>query len=1117
MKFVYMFQVHAKGCLAALFAALLLSACGGGDQVSADAPQSVKAFAALATPQPSISVVSLTKVSETRISRTVYDYVFKVTFQNGNLDQTGVTANLTATGPGTTVLDGSVTVGDMVANAVSTPADTITLRQDRTYTFDQTAIKWNIMSIASGGSLADANLTSVSFGASSDGNVYGIAGTDFNKLIALNITGGSPGDQYSLSLSCGLPRVSVAQVNSEWRLMVKGIDFPIGSQFDICLRVVNLTTNKFVMLAFKMIALTPTNTGRVSIPPQGSGTFTTSNGYAIQFNGNNLGSNIIASFFEAPGPDGDRIFTITFNTDVTNAGMKVQLPDWNAPPALKATAAALRRMTAAPTTQTSTPLPATLPDPYPANRQNLGYKWNKVLGSGAISASLDNSLMRIPDKLAPDVSWLLDTAIPASSDSSTPAYPSTITSHQTEVSALYSILEQQSWDIGDAEVVIFVNGFQIEPHVNGTNFLELQGGGQDTWGEFPRLAKNSALFGGKRLIPFEFRWATNARFSDVADDLAKSIKLIENNLNLNGTTKRINIVAHSFGGLLVKTLLANRQTSSELSTAKNLVKSVMTLGTPHSGVKPYSNPISYLPKGTDFDLIINCKQASCYEAGIEGTILSPSINVSQKKILYGDSQQVMDDKSTAVEVYAGYLPTILSKLPLLPIDFYVGIGLRGDSKIGDAGDKLISFDGQRFAPTYVGQDLRGDFLGNPTPILGVYTETLAGGVRVHERILGTSYRPLGGALSKLIFDSPRSNGYAHQANLPVLIGVTDGSSIQGWGLEANISEGCEVGSDLICPHASLRLLRDLLMAPVPVVDSASPTTLVGNNTSQSLVISGSNFLTMSMVQYKGAIATSNSWMIVPLHGAGPIVSPTQISLTVLPQVGETSLDFRVCRQTPVGDADCSSGTQTVAVTAPIVCTYPNALINGICVMPTTSTIPLTVSSWRLWIFNVPPFYAPPGIGVFEETAEGLKFYESVWRGGAIIFTNSDYPFAGKTLYAKLKFNGGATFGDAGIGISFSCTTEPCGYERLVNLSTGNSYNGSTRISDNTWYFVRSAINSSGFISVTATGNYDDQGGTIVQTYSRTFSAYSNRGKPTIYFGDTSAPTVTTVLGELIIK
>ncbi len=89
-------------------------------------------------------VVSLTQLSETRVSRTVYDYVYRVTVKNGTQPQTAVIAKLTAAGTGTTILDGTSAVGDMVANATSTPTDTITLRHDRTYAFNPGALVWQV-------------------------------------------------------------------------------------------------------------------------------------------------------------------------------------------------------------------------------------------------------------------------------------------------------------------------------------------------------------------------------------------------------------------------------------------------------------------------------------------------------------------------------------------------------------------------------------------------------------------------------------------------------------------------------------------------------------------------------------------------------------------------------------------------------------------------------------------------------------------------------------------------------------------------------------------------------------------------------------------------------------
>ena len=90
-----------------------------------------------------IDVVSLTKLSETRITRTEYDYVFAVTVQNGSQAVTNAAQTLTASGPGTSIIDGDVIVGDIAANAQATPADTIKIRHDRSIPFNQSAFVWS--------------------------------------------------------------------------------------------------------------------------------------------------------------------------------------------------------------------------------------------------------------------------------------------------------------------------------------------------------------------------------------------------------------------------------------------------------------------------------------------------------------------------------------------------------------------------------------------------------------------------------------------------------------------------------------------------------------------------------------------------------------------------------------------------------------------------------------------------------------------------------------------------------------------------------------------------------------------------------------------------------------
>lgn len=123
-----------------------ITSCGG-EVSSVSESQSAKLAATAVTvlPTADLKVVTLTKMSETRVSRTVFDYVFQVTIKNTGTDaHTGVVANLTGVGSGTMILDGTVLAARIAANSSVTPADTITLRHDRAFVFAQSALSWQV-------------------------------------------------------------------------------------------------------------------------------------------------------------------------------------------------------------------------------------------------------------------------------------------------------------------------------------------------------------------------------------------------------------------------------------------------------------------------------------------------------------------------------------------------------------------------------------------------------------------------------------------------------------------------------------------------------------------------------------------------------------------------------------------------------------------------------------------------------------------------------------------------------------------------------------------------------------------------------------------------------------
>ncbi|MFC3114822.1 pectate lyase family protein [Cellvibrio fontiphilus] len=90
-----------------------------------------------------LNVVALNKLSETRIDRTTYDYVFSVTVKNGEQAITNAAQTLTASGAGTTILDGNVVIGDLASGEQITPTDTIKIRHNRATAFNPSALVWS--------------------------------------------------------------------------------------------------------------------------------------------------------------------------------------------------------------------------------------------------------------------------------------------------------------------------------------------------------------------------------------------------------------------------------------------------------------------------------------------------------------------------------------------------------------------------------------------------------------------------------------------------------------------------------------------------------------------------------------------------------------------------------------------------------------------------------------------------------------------------------------------------------------------------------------------------------------------------------------------------------------
>jgi acetylornithine deacetylase/succinyl-diaminopimelate desuccinylase-like protein len=136
-------------------ACLALAACGGGGgdassggTATGDAANDPKAALAAGGGADAKLAdgreITLRMVSETRVSRTVYDYVYDIVLKNNGTALTNGVVTLTAAGAGTTVVGDSVPVGEVDANATVMPFGTIKLRHDRSVPFNAQALAWSV-------------------------------------------------------------------------------------------------------------------------------------------------------------------------------------------------------------------------------------------------------------------------------------------------------------------------------------------------------------------------------------------------------------------------------------------------------------------------------------------------------------------------------------------------------------------------------------------------------------------------------------------------------------------------------------------------------------------------------------------------------------------------------------------------------------------------------------------------------------------------------------------------------------------------------------------------------------------------------------------------------------
>jgi len=285
---------------------------------------------------------------------------------------------------------------------------------------------------------------------------------------------------------------------------------------------------------------------------------------------------------------------------------------------------------------------------------------------------------------------------------------------ESEQSArLYSLCEEENYSdqCEDMTPVLFIHGY------NRGFFSAGFGGGDGTWGKLPELIAEEGY------AVFEFQWKTNSRFNDSADDLAEAIGLINDKSH-----RKIHIIAHSFGGLLSRAYLQNYATTRAYN---NDVESLVTVGTPHSGIFPdtattFENLNFTFLRGHDNVLLERCEDLTCHQAGKA----TPDTLKWEEDPLFGDEVTIpLHDEWFGVSETAGTFVMRIDEQGLspgnhsMPVPVLVLMGIHLESEQYSTGDNLISFAGQRFNGRWGNETIHQDDV-----------EVL--GANIRERLLG---------------------------------------------------------------------------------------------------------------------------------------------------------------------------------------------------------------------------------------------------------------------------------------------------------------------------------------------------------------------------------------------
>jgi hypothetical protein len=182
-------------------------------------------------------------------------------------------------------------------------------------------------------------------------------------------------------------------------------------------------------------------------------------------------------------------------------------------------------------------------------------------------------------------------------------------------------------------------------------------------------------------------------------------------------------------------------------------------------------------------------------------------------------------------------------------------------------------------------------------------------------------------------------------------------------------------------------------------------------------------------------------------------------------------------------------------------------------------VKMDASDWDYYGTSTEKYYVPTP-GIFEITNEGVKGFGQISRYGAFLVTRDGFDVNNRTVYMKWKGNNANQF--SGFAISLTNSGYIYSGSGLTNFtdlslcSTPTTFGGSAVVANNTWHYTTVTVANNQFTTKTATGNYADKGGTIVENKSG--SLIKTKGSISLRVGDPYAGnSAYVIVGELKIK